>query len=161
MGDFAALYEQYFDDVFRYLRALTADEDLAEELTAETFFRALKSIDRFRGDCDLRVWLCQIGKNCWLSHRKKQKRLAPGDLPEDAAGEESPESLLLDKELALQLHRILHRLAEPYREVFTLRVFGELSFRQIGLIMEKNEHWACVTYHRAREKIRKEMEGQT
>lgn len=114
MSGFEELYRQYFDDVFRFLRGLTANEDLAEELTEETFFKALKAIDDFKGNCDVRVWLCQIAKNSYFSYIKKQKRfLTQRDLNDLVATEESIEKLLVDKELAFKLHQILHDLNEP------------------------------------------------
>jgi RNA polymerase sigma-70 factor, ECF subfamily len=159
MSGFEELYRQYFDDVFRFLRGLTVNEDLAEELTEETFFKALKAIDDFKGNCDVRVWLCQIAENSYFSYIKKQKRfLTQRDLNDLVATEESIEKLLVDKELAFKLHQILHDLNEPYKEVFSLRVFGELPFKQIAILFGKTEHWACVTYHRAKEKIKKRME---
>lgn len=162
MQDIDTLYRTYFHDVFRYLRGLTADEHLAEELTQETFFKALKSIQKFRGDCDIRVWLCQIAKNTYYSYYKKQRRELPSEAPLEEApptpSKENIENILLDKELAFVLHEILHDLKEPYKEVFTLRVFGELPFGKIGMLFGKSEHWACVTFHRAKEKIQTELE---
>ena len=158
--DFETLYREYFEDVYRYLRSLSWDEALSEELTQETFFKAMRSLNRFRGDCDVRVWLCQIAKNCWYSHLRREKRRAKDALSQEEASEERLESLLDDRELAFRLHRILHRLDEPYKEVFSLRVFGELDFTSIGLLFGKSAHWACVTYHRAKEKIQKEMEAE-
>lgn len=159
MTGFGEIYMDYFDDVFRFLRGLSASESLAEELTEETFFKAFRTIDGFRGDCDVRVWLCQIAKNNYYSHLKKQERIAEDEeLAEITASDENLEKLLIDKEIALRLHQILHDLNDPYKEVFSLRVFGELSFKQIAGLFGKNEHWACVTYHRAKEKIYKRME---
>lgn len=157
MGSFEEIYNTYFRDVFRYVRSLSGSEAVAEEVTEETFLRAMVSLGSFRGDCDIRVWLFRIAKNCWLTEKKKQSRLVPeNSLPERVA-EDDVEQALADKESALAIHRVLHDIEEPYKEVFSLRVFGELSFRQIGEIFGKSEHWACVTYHRAKEKIRKEM----
>ena len=68
------LYRTYFDIVYRYIRSVSRDGSLAEEVTQETFFKALKKIDQFRGDCDVRVWLCQIAKNTLYDHLKKQKK---------------------------------------------------------------------------------------
>lgn len=153
------VYRQYFDDVFRYLRGISGDEKLAEELTEETFFKALKGIKTFRGDCDIRVWLCQIAKNTYFSYWKKSKREETIEGKEDfLPTEKNMEQLLVEKEMAFSLHEILHEIAEPYKEVFSLRVFGELSFKKIGLLFGKSEHWACVTYHRAKSKIQKGME---
>ena len=152
-------FEQYYEDVFRFLRGISADEHLAEELTQETFYRALKSIDTYRGDSSLRVWLCSIAKNLYYTHCQRQKHLTPADSLDAYESEERPFSeLIADKETALQVHKVLHRLREPYKEIFSLRIFGELSFKEIGALFEKSEHWACVTYHRAKEMIQNEME---
>ena len=153
MEDYEQIYALYFQDVYRYVCALSRDANLAEEITQETFFKALKSLDSFRGQCRLYVWLCQIAQHTYLSHLKKRKE------PEN----EEPlrcsiEEMMLDKESAFQIHQALHNLSEPYKEVFSLRVLGELSFRQIGLLFGKSENWARVTYHRARLKIKEEFE---
>lgn len=159
MTGFEEIYQMYFNDVFKYLRGLTANEALAEELTSETFFKAMKSIDHFQGDCDIRVWLCQIGKNTYFSYLKKQKKFVPIQEQEKMfATEESIEQLLIDKTMALKIHQKLHEIKEPYKEVFSLRVFGELSFKEIALLFGKNEHWACVTFHRAKEMIKGGLE---
>ena len=158
MKRFEEIYQEYFHDVYKYLRGLTANEHLSEELTSDTFFKAMKSIDKFRGDCDVRVWLCQIAKNTYLSYLKKQKNVVALEEENDiGATQDDIESLLVDKELAFKIHQKLHDMKEPYKEVFSLRVFGELSFKQIGSLFGKSEHWACVTYHRAKEMIRGEV----
>lgn len=156
MDDFERIYAEYYDAVYGYCLRLTHNHHLAEEVTQESFFKALKAIDSFHGECRLQVWLCQIAKNTYFSLLKKRKHTAPmeGDWPDPADLEER----LGDKEEALQIHRVLHTLPEPYREVFWLRTFGELSFSQIGGLFEKTESWARVTYHRARLKIKEELE---
>ncbi|MBR1897302.1 MAG: RNA polymerase sigma factor [Oscillospiraceae bacterium] len=154
-----ALYNQYFHDVFLYLKAISHQDDIAEELTQETFFKAMKTLDSFRGECDVRVWLCQIAKNCYYTYCRKQKHLTQDALPETVPDPAPPVHLSLeDKETVLEIHRILHTLREPYKEVFTLRVFGELSLRQIGELFGKSENWAAVTFHRAKLKILEELE---
>ena len=155
MNDIESIYRDYFSDVFRYTRSLTLDENRAEELTQETFFRAMRSLPSFRGDCEIRVWLCRIAKNLYLNEQKKQNHSSAGELPEDLADESNFMEEFTDRETAMELHRILHRMEEPYKEVFSLRVFGEMSFRDIGDLFGNSEHWACVTYHRAREKLRR------
>lgn len=153
---FEEVYEQYFRDVYRYALSLTRDEAMAEEITQETFFKALRSIDRFDGKCRLYVWLCQIAKNTYFTVCQKQKHASsPLDMPDPGL---SLEEGLLQKDTAFRIHQVLHRLEEPYKEVFSLRTFGELPFRQIGLLFGKTESWARVTYHRARLKIREELE---
>ena len=155
MTEFEEVYRLYFRDVYRYCLALCRDEETAEEVTQETFFKALNAIDQFDGRCKLYVWLCQIAKNTYFSMQSKKRP----DGPETAipAGE-SLEERLLTKESAFEIHRVLHRLEEPYKEVFSLRTFGELPFKQIGELFGKTESWARVTYHRARLKIKEELQ---
>lgn len=155
------LYRTYFDIVYRYIRSVSQDGSLAEEVTQETFFKALKKADQFRGDCDVRVWLCQIAKNTLYDHLKKQKKQLLGDEKlekAESAGGELLEEKLAQRSQAMEIHKILHRLSEPYKEVFSLRTFGELTFREIGMLFGKSENWARVTYYRARVKIREELE---
>lgn len=155
------VFEQYYEDVFRFLRGLSADEHLAEELTQETFYRAWKSHDSYRGDADMRIWLCSIAKNLYYTQYQKQKRFAPEeDMEEYPAEDKNFLDIIADREAALQIHRILHDLQEPYKEVFSLRIFGELSFKDIGALFGKSQHWACVTYHRAKERIQEGIEAE-
>ena len=161
MTEFDEIYKAYFNDVYLYLKKLSGNESIAEEITSETFFRAMRSIDSFRGDCDIRVWLCQIAKNSYFSFAKKQNRLTSIENLEEIAtfGQAgSIEESFIAQDQAMRVHSILHDLPEPYKEIFMLRVFGELSFAQIGQIFKKTENWACVTYHRARIKIKEKME---
>ena len=161
MDQVEELYKDYFHDVFLYIRSLAGDEHLAEDITQETFFKAMKSVDSFRGDCDIRVWLCQIAKNLLFTHSKKQKRYTGEEIPETVPDNTvRVDELLENSAQSMEIHRVLHTLSEPYKEVFTLRVFGELSFRQIGDIFGKTESWARVTFHRAKLKIVEELEVQ-
>lgn len=156
--DFETVYKAYFRDVELYLMALCKDAGLAEELTAQVFFRALQELPKFRGDCDIRTWLCAIGKNCYLSHLRRTRpalSIEEINLP-DAS--QAIEEQLMDKADAMRIHRLLHGLPEPYREVFSLRVLGQLGFAEIGSLFGKSANWACVTYHRARQRIVAEME---
>ena len=159
--DFDKLYNTYFNDVYLYIRRLSGDEHMAEEITSETFFKAMHSIGSFRGDCDVRVWLCQIAKNCYYTHIKKTGKIQATELdalqniPDPALGLTEQ---AIRKEEVQWIQRILHETSEPYKEVFMWRVFAQLSFKQIGSIFGKNENWACVTYHRARKMILKRLE---
>jgi RNA polymerase sigma factor (sigma-70 family) len=150
--EFESIYSQYFQDVYSFVLLLSRNEKTAEEITQETFFKALKSIDKFNGSCKLNVWLCQIAKNTYFTYLDKQKRFDTEDIPEQAS-EKSIEEMILNKEETFRIHKVLHRLEEPYKEVFTLRVFGELSFKQISELFEKTESWGRVTFHRAKHKI--------
>ena len=157
------LYRTYFDIVYRYIRSVSRDGSLAEEVTQETFFKALEKIGQFRGDCDVRVWLCQIAKNTLYDHLKKQKKQLLGDEKlekTESAGGELLEEKLAQRSQAMEIHKVLHRLSEPYKEVFSLRVFGELSFGTISSLFGKSESWARVTYHRACKKIREELDHE-
>ena len=148
------LYQLYFKDVFLYAKALTRDEHIAEEITQECFFKAIQSIHSFKGECDIRVWLCQIAKNSYYTYCKNKKRLVSQEEMEEAeAISHTIEERLLDKQQAVAIHKILHQLEEPYKEVFHLRIFGELSFREIADVFEKTESWARVTFHRAKLKV--------
>lgn len=159
--DFEQVYQTYFKSVYRYIRRLSGDEQLAEEITSETFVQVMRSIGTFRGDCDLRVWICQIAKNTYYTHLKKQNRVAA--LDEEAwlalADPVAPVEERLDaKEDAQRIRALLHTLPEPYKEVFMWRTLGELSFAEIGALYGKTANWACVTYHRARQQIKTGME---
>ena len=156
MNDMEEVYAVYFDDVYRYLLALSGDEGTAEELTSETFFRALGALDRFRGDCSVRVWLCQIAKNLFFSQKRREQRLAP--LEDCAAPADDPAERIEDRSEAERIQTLLHGRKEPDKEVFMWRVYGEKSFREIAGLFGKTENWACVTYHRARKMIREGLE---
>jgi RNA polymerase sigma-70 factor (ECF subfamily) len=156
--EFEQIYITYFRDVYLYIRKLSNSEHIAEEITSETFFKAMKSIDSFRGDCDIRVWLCQIAKNCYYSYIKKADRTECIDNVEIAEQGASFEERLFRHDTAMQIQKILHDVPEPYKEVFMWRVYAELSFKQIGQIFGKSENWACVAYHRARNKIKEKLE---
>jgi len=153
---FEEVYAEYFPLICRYTYSLCRSEALAEDLAQETFLKAMRGIGGFRGECKLEVWLCQIAKNTYFTYLKKQERAHKSleELPfepfADSAGEGG--------EAAMEVHRALHRLEEPYKEVFSLRAFGELSFGQIAELFGKTESWARVTYHRARLKIKTTME---
>ena len=155
MQEMEAIYQQHAQTVFRYLLSLTGDEDLSEELTQETFYQAIRSSGRFDGNCKVTTWLCAIAKNVLLSHRRKHpaaEDLEAADLTVPSAEQEA--SLSLSR---VELMKSLHGMPEPYREVLYLRLFGDLSFREIGDVFGKSENRARVTFYRGKEKIRKEV----
>lgn len=159
MINIETIYHLYFRDVYRYMLSLCHEESLAEEITQETFFKAMQNIHRFKGECKIQVWLCQIARNTYFSHRKYQSRFTQEDISL-LEGKEDFESALVKKEQAMEIHKVLHILKEPYKEVFTLRVFGELSFAQIAELFQKTESWARVTFHRAKLKIIQQVEEE-
>ena len=164
--DIEKLYREYFTPVYRYTLSLVHDPDMAEEITQETFFRALKKINDYRGEASLKVWLCQIARNLSFDSLKRQSKttaLTKHDDESDdyelpAGSESDPEEQLLRKQTAMKIHRILHNLKEPYKEVFQLRTFGDLSFAEIGELFGKSESWARVTYYRSRMMIKEELD---
>lgn len=149
--DFDELYSEYFQVVYRFILKLSADRELSEDITQETFIKALKNIKSFKGDCKISVWLCQIAKNIYFSHTKKNARLKT--IPIDEISGQICEPDFTSKESLLEIHRILHSLPEPYKEVFTLKTFADLSLAEISQLFGKSESWARVTYLRAKQKL--------
>lgn len=166
MEPFEQIYSSYLKDVYKYAFSLCRDPVEAEEIAQETFCQALKSMPSFRGDCKLIVWLCQIAKHIYFARLKKRKRMEPRPPDElfstmpDSRTDRCPEQRLLEEADAMAIHRHLHDLEEPYKEVFMLRVFGELPFKKIGDIFGRTESWARTTYHRAKVRLIDKMEKE-
>ncbi len=149
--DFDGIYRSYFKDVFLYMCSLSANEDIAEEITQETFVKALRSIGTFDGSKDIRAWLFTIARNTYFTYCKRRKIYADEEMTEDAASVQTDfTERFADEETAFLIHRFLHSMEEPYKEVLNLRVLGELSFEKIGAIFGKSSGWARVTYYRAK-----------
>ena len=150
------LYDAYYMRVFSYVMTLCGDRHSAEEITQDTFFRAFYKSTDYRKEADEVTWLCAIAKNRFLDEKRKQGRMT--EMPEEMpAADENIELDIENKDSSFRIHVALHGLEDPYREIFELRVFGELSFQQIGTIFGKTENWARVTYHRARLKLQERM----
>ena len=147
--------------VYRFLLSLCADAGLAEELTAETFYRAWLHIDRFRGECRPETWLCQIAKHALYKEQRRRGRSVPWEQAAEAAAEGALLERLIDREQSLEIYRHLHRLDDPYREVFLLRVLGELKFKEIAAVCGKTESWAKVTFYRAKKQTDRTNGGNT
>ena len=150
--DFEEVYNRYSTDVFKFCLSLCGSHAIAEDLTSEAFLKAIKKGDTFEGRCSVKVWLCQIAKNTYYDYLRKRSKTT--ELPADLPSESDFELALIDKAEALKIHKLLHRLDDPYKEIFSLRVFSELSFAEIGDVFEKSESWARVTFHRAKTKIK-------
>lgn len=154
MEDLEQIYQQHATTVYKFLLAQSGNDQLAEELTQETFYQAVRSIERFDGSCKVSVWLCQIAKHLWYQHLRKQRReepLSEEHLERPAA---SAEAHLLEQQNQLDILRQIHALSADSREVVYLRSFGGLSFREIGDVMGRSENWARVTFYRSKEKIK-------
>lgn len=157
---------EYSQMVYKYLFSLTGDAHVAEEVTQETFYQAVRCAGRFDGSCRFSTWLCAIAKNQLNSYRRKHAvpfgdTEKPETLAKTGAGKTdvTPEKTVLSEYGRVEILRKLHQLDEAVREVMYLRIFGDLSFAQIGEITGRTENWARVTYYRGKEKLRKELDG--
>ena len=155
---FEELFTQYFGRVYKFALTLTQDASQAEEITQNTFYKALKKIDSFQGRSDPGTWLCSIAKNEFFNRRARSRETAmdPSAMPRGGASPDAAEAVLRE-ENRMRLMRCLHDLEEPYREVFMLRVFGELKYAQISALFGKTESWARVTFYRAKLEMQKRI----
>lgn len=155
MQDMEQIYKQYFETVNKYLFCLTHNSDISEELTQETFYRAVKKINTFKGDCKMSVWLCQIAKNLWYDELKKKKKVENiGDEMLSIQSEDKLEEKVILNESKVELYKKIQKLDKQTREVIYLRITGELSFKEIGDILNKTENWARVTFYRGKQKLK-------
>ena len=150
MNDLERMCRDEYQTVRKFLAHLTGDDDLAEELTQETFYQAARRWKDFRGQCKASTWLCGIAKRLYFSWRRRMPPVPVENLPEESADFTDE---LMDKERRLTVHRLLHSLPEPYREVVTLRTFGDLSHEEIGALFGKPASWARVIYYRGRQQL--------
>lgn len=154
MFDMDAAYREYAVMVYKFLLSLCYEEELAEELTQETFYQAVRSVDRYDGSCKVSTWLCQIAKHLWYREIERRKRKGTSELTADMESLEKPvEEQLTMKEEKMELFRKVHVLDEISKEIVLLRVTGAFSFKEIAELFGKNENWARVTYYRAKQKI--------
>ena len=150
-ADMDSIYRQYSGRVYAYLFRLCGHAELARELTQETFYQAIRSIDRFDGKCSVITWLCVIARHLYYDALRRRKPVEP--LPEDLPSREDFTEQIVRRDQAMIAHQRLHMLAEPYREVFTLRTFCELTHAEIAALFGKSESWSRVTYYRARQML--------
>lgn len=154
MQDIEQIYKQYFETVNKYLFCLTHNYDISEELTQETFYRAVKKIDTYKGDCKISVWLCQIAKNLWYDYCRKNKKIANEEEMTEMLSLEKTEEQVLLKEEKMLLYQKMQKLDKETREVIYLRITGELNFKEIATILNKTENWARVTFYRGKNKLK-------
>lgn len=148
------IYKMYSRKVFLFLLSKTNNEDIAEELTQETFFQAVQCIDKFKGNSSILTWLCGIAKNVWLKDlRKRQKTVSIEDNIPEITNKEHTDIQWEQKEIL----SLIHSMDEPVREVMYLRLISNLTFAEIGEIIGKNENWTRVTFYRGKQKIVKEI----
>ena len=155
MQDIKQIYEEYFETVNKYLFCLTHDNDISEELTQETFYKAVQKINTYKGKCKMSVWLCQIAKNLWYDQCRKNKKVI--NIEEnlfDVQALESTENQVISNDEKISLYKKMQKLDEKTREVIYLRITGELSFKEIGTILNKTENWARTTFYRGKNKLK-------
>lgn len=149
------IYNDYFKTVYKYLICLTHDLEIANDLTQETFCKAIEHISKFRGECKISVWLCEIAKNLWFNEVKKSKRITIINI--DLLNMDSQcdiEEDVLNKENMKLLFNKIEALGKPLKDIFYMKLFGNLTFKEIGDIMEKSEVWARVNFYRGKKKLK-------
>lgn len=156
MQNIEQIYEEYFETVNKYLFCLTHNNDISEELTQETFYKAVKKIHTYRGECKISTWLCQIAKNLWYDECKKNKKIVKANENElfEIQSKDNTENEIILKEKKMALYKKMQELDDKTREVMYLRTTGELTFKEIGIIMNKTENWARVTFYRGKQKLK-------
>lgn len=161
MQNMDQIYKEYFEIVNKYLFCLTHSNDISEELTQETFCRAVEKIDKYRGDCKMSVWLCQIAKYTWYDYCRKHKRetnlVKLLDIEQEI---DTPENEIISKDEKIELYKKMQGLDEKTIEVVYLRITGELSFKEIGVILNKTENWARLTFYRGKIKLKEVGEDE-
>ena len=162
MQELDKIYRNNFIKVYRYILSLSGDPHLAEDITQDTFFKAMQRLDSFRGDCALTTWLCRIARNQYLNYMNRQTRSQDiaKQSQQSAAASDSIDADLIKQEQAMEIIDAMQKLANPYKEVFSLRTFSELSFKEIGKEFGKSDNWARVIYHRAKLKIKEELKDE-
>ena len=154
MQDIEQIYKEYFETVNKYLFCLTQNNDISEELTQETFYRAVKKINTYRGECKISVWLCQIAKHLWYDYCRKNKKLTNEDEIFSIQEMNTLEEKVISNDEKISLYKKMQNLDEKTREVMYLRITGELSFKEIGVILNKTENWARVTFYRGKNRLK-------
>lgn len=159
MIDFEKIYSIYFKDVYYFLLSLSKDKEVAEDITSETFFKALKNIENFRGDSSIKTYLFQIAKNSYFDYLRKNKKIVSLDDFESIEKDSiNTEDEFLEREESAYLRNLVETLKEPHKSIIKLRIWEELSFKDIGTVYGKSENWACVTFHRAKKILKNKLE---
>lgn len=158
MNEFEKIYLTYFNDVYKFVLSMSKNNSVAEDIVQETFFKALKNINKLSNECSVKSWLFQIAKNTYFTYISKNNKNIALDSINDVATDTNIEKEFLNKEISKKIHKIVHKLKEPYKEIFYLRVFSGLSFKEIADIFDKEENWARQTFHRSKIMIKEEIE---
>lgn len=160
MQNMEQIYEECFETVYKYLFCLTHSADISEELTQETFYKAVKKIGTYNEQCKISVWLCQIAKNTWFDYCRKNKKVVSDDELFSIPSIDKTEDKIIENDDKLRLYKNMQKLDEKTREVIYLRITGELSFKEIGNVLNKTENWARVTFYRGKNKLKEVTDNE-
>lgn len=151
------IYEKYANLIKNYIFSITENEELSEEIMQETFIVAINQINKFRGDCEISVWLRSIAKKILYKETKKHpsNSIVSIDDIEIADSKNTEEDYIINNQ-KLKIYKALQKLDDNTREVMYLRITGDLTFKEIGQILNKSENWARVTFFRGKQKLDKE-----
>ena len=155
------MYLTYAPTVFKYLMCLTHDPALSEDLTADTFEIAFRSMEKYRGGSTLSVWLCGIAKHLYHDEQRRKSKIQWTQIETEPLL--SPQDIERDyvlKEERLTLYKELQLLPPDMREVFYLRMTGDMTFDEIGDILGKSGNWARVTFYRGKERLKRRMRDE-
>lgn len=158
--DFNEIYRLYAKAVYRYIYSLCRDKTLAEDILQNTMLKAFDNIGKFNGESSVKTWLCSIARNEYFDHLKKaDNKNVPLD-ENTFSVTDNAEEMAISNLSAMEILKLVHELKEPFREIFTLRFYGELKFSEIGEVFGKSENWARVNFFRAREKLAEMLERE-
>ena len=154
------IYREYSKKVYSYLLSLTNDENIAEELLQETFYSAIKNINKFRKDSSVKTWLYAIAKNKWIDYYKKMKKTNQIEIYEeskDILSRNTLEEDYVSKSELIDICKKIHKMDEKSKEVVYLRLFTNFSFKEIASIIEKKEEYARIIFFRAKNKLKEDF----
>lgn len=158
MNDIEKIYKEYSVSVYKYLLCLTRDKDISEELTQETFYKAILNVHKFKGECKISVWLCQIAKNLYFNTLKKRKKLESIN-EEDIRlmpDQNSFEDDIIFNEEREWLYKSIQKLDKVTQDIIYFRIQGNMSFKEIGHVFGKTENWARTNFYRGKQKLKEE-----
>ena len=149
------IYNKYFNIVYKYILKIAQNESIAEEISQETFYKAIKNIHKFKGNSNIVTWLCTISKNIYYTeYNRNKKNISFSELQDNVLkNTDSLDEIVIKNEEKEQLHKEIKKLDAITQKVILLRITEELSFKEIAALLNKRENWARVTYYRGKTKI--------
>lgn len=154
------IYNKHFITVYKYLVYLTHNVELAEDLTQETFCKAIKNINNFSGKCKISAWLCEIAKNLWINELNKKEKISSEEIQDNIDSLYDLEEEFIDRQDMILFYKKLQEIKEPIKDILYLKLFSNLTFKEIGEIKGKSEVWARVNFYRGKQKVKELMEDE-